>query len=124
MVIEQPTEFEDLLFQVRVSRRYHNRRRGFLETVNKSASALAIIAGSAAATALFAGIFSSFLILRAFISAVLSAINLAFGVGTKASLHSELWRRFTNLEKQMVGTSHEPAEIISFQQERLNIEAD
>lgn len=116
------SDFEDLLFQVRISRRYHNKRRGFLEAVNRSASALAIIVGSAAATAIFAGVFSPILVMLAFISAVLSSLDLAFGVGAKAALHSELWRRFTNLEQQMLGGNYNA--IIAFRQERLSIESD
>src|SRR5437588_9330485 len=91
----------ELLFGVRRSIRYHNHRRRFFDAFDKFTKILAAVAGSAAfATALsqhqrVTGVLAA-------IIAVFSSVDLIIGAGTAARLHSDLAKRFAELEATIV----------------------
>ena len=122
------------LFGVRKSIRYHQRRRAFFEAVHTTAVALQVIAGSSAVTAAMAvavangaeprdGVWAAGFAAAA---AVLAALDLAFGVSRRATVHVSLAQQFAQLEREMVPHEHDEtvgAETAAgFRQRRLEIE--
>lgn len=117
------SDVEDLLFFIRISRRYHNKRRGFLDAAHRFAATLAIIAGSAATVAALTALGSWAIAAIAVISVIFSVIDVTFGLGEKAALHGELWRRFTSLENEIVSCVNVDAnQSAAFRKKRLEIE--
>ncbi|HEY2975896.1 MAG TPA: hypothetical protein VGJ48_25505, partial [Pyrinomonadaceae bacterium] len=124
---EYPEEekLKDLLFHVRRSIRYHDKRRGFLEGFQKTKSLVAIVVGSAAMVTLMNSIANRVLMIAALAVGILSAIDLVFGVNAKAREHSDLRRRFIDLEKEIIGIAAPTASLIrEMEQKRRTIEAD
>lgn len=114
-------EKHELLFGVRRSIRYHNRRREFFETFNTSITALSLIASSATVYGVLQS--QNLAMIAGATVTILTAINLVIGSAKRAGLHHDLSRRFLTLEKKML---IEPdAELLkSWFAERLDIEAD
>lgn len=94
-------QWNDLLFGVRRSVRYHERRRDFFETWNLATSAISLLFGSAALYSLLRNC-EALLLWSALIVTVASILDLVVGTSRMAHLHSDLGRRFIDLEKQMV----------------------
>jgi hypothetical protein len=122
----EQTQFalDDLLFHVRRSRRYHDSRRGFLEGFQNFKNLASVILGSAAVVKLFTTAGGLFLTIAALIVGILSAIDLVYKSSTKARDHSDLRRRFIELEEEILGV-HDPTreQIHAWEQKRLVIEA-
>ena len=121
-------ECDDLLFDVRRSVRYHMRRRRFYEGRNRLTSALTAILGSAAVVAFLSQIGREYGILMAILTAfvaIFAAVDLASSTAAMARLHSDLARKFIDLEYGLV-LKNEPtqAELTKAQGTRLKIEAD
>ena len=122
-----PTEerqFEKLLFGVRRSIRYHNHRRRFFDGLDKFTKILSAVAGSAAvATAL--GHHNEITVGLALVIAVFSTVDLIIGSGPAARVHSDLAKRFAELEATIIriGTP-KPDEVRGWIADRLMIEAD
>ena len=122
MTSPQPTENErwyKLWFAISKSIRYHNYRRRFYGSLDSFLTFCILLAGSANITlALNAtappwipGIFVT----------VFASIKLAFQISTKTTVHTDLYRRFIQLEKRV----HSKSESIeNLHRERLSIEAD
>ncbi|MGZ8181451.1 MAG: hypothetical protein ACXWT1_05800 [Methylobacter sp.] len=119
-------DLHNLLFSVRRSVRYHNRRRNFYDRFNLSSSALSLILGSATVYGLVkdSGGAQIALIAAALVT-VLSALNLVIGSARQARLHHDLAKRFIALEKAMV-KQQAPTEsdLSAWLEERLDIEMD
>ena len=94
----------DLLFSVRRSVRYHNRRRRFYETWNAITVTTAAVGGSAAGIAYYISGFVEGIhvlpVAASCIVALLSAIDIGVGTSRNANLHAELARKFIELEKR------------------------
>lgn len=115
---------EDLLFGVRRSVRYHNRRRSFFDRLHTIASAMNVIFGSAA-VALVVGKLHEAAVISAAIVAALSAIDLVVGFSTKARLHNDLSKRFIRLEQRLLACRKPSrAELQDLNAARLEIEMD
>jgi hypothetical protein len=114
-------EKHELLFGVRRSIRYHNRRREFFETLNTSITALSLIASSATVYGVLQA--QNLAMIAGATVTVLTAINLVIGSAKRAGLHHDLSRRFLALEKKMLG-SPTPENLADWTIERLDIEAD
>jgi hypothetical protein len=113
-----------LLFDVRRSVRYHNRRRMFFDRLNLFNSAASLIGGSAAVAGVLGDRTAVSLIAGVAVS-IFACLDLVVGTAQKARLHSDLARRFISLEKQLVAaTVADATQMIAFEQERLTIEAD
>ena len=118
-------EFHELLFGVRRSVRYHTRRRAFYDRFNLFVNALALIMGSATVYGVLQDQAQKIAIVAAMLVTVFSSINLVVGSSSKARLHHDLCRRFIELEKRMAAcTEHSPSSVASFNEERLDIEAE
>lgn len=115
-----------LMFDIRRSVRYHNRRRSFFDRWGIITNAMSVIFGSATIYAVFQ---DNGLKLLAVISAALvtlfSTVDLVVGTNKMGRLHSDLTRRFNELEREMTqaGDFNE-AQLRTFISKRLEIEAD
>jgi len=119
--IDQP--MWDLLFTVRLSIRYHDRRRRFFASLQRITAAVNMMFGSAA-VATFAGLLDhSFGIVSAAIIATLSALELVIGYGSAANLHHDLRRRFIELEQQIMADAT-AEKLAQYQRQKLDIEKD
>lgn len=116
----------DLLFSIRRSIRYHQRRRRFYENWNSLTVAAAAIGSSAAATAFATGIgWTAFPVIVSGLIAFLSAFDLAVGTARSGDLHSELARKFISLEQQFAhGNNLDDHEVEQITKGRLEIEAN
>lgn len=114
-----------LLFGVRRSVRYHQRRREFYERFHGFVLLVAVAGGLATIAALG----SERTALRWLAPAVvtlLALFDLFVGSMSKAWLHADLARRFIALERELVREQAEPtaAALLEVERERLSIEAD
>jgi len=120
-------EYQDkaycLLFGVRRSIRYHNRRRQFFDRISKVTDALTAIAGSGTIIAALSQNFTNFSVYLAATTAVFSAINLVFDTKGNSRLHHDLARQFISIEKDLVDPALTPAIINKAESDRLEIEA-
>lgn len=118
------TERHNLLFDVRRSIRYHNRRRAFFDRLSLSNSAVSLIAGSAVVASIL-GDKTVAAAVAGFVVTAFSTLDLVVGTAQKARLHADLARRFIDLEKRLVrATDTGAAELLALKEERLTIEAD
>lgn len=114
-----------LLFGVRRSVRYHNRRRMFFDGFGLFKSACTVILGSGTMVGILTSGGSAFTLLAAALITVLSAIDLVVGTSKAARLHSDLARRFIELEKEFLPEKATTrAELDRLEAARLTIEAD
>lgn len=106
MTVEQPSkEYRDLLFDVRRSVRYHDRRQWFYQTVQNFAM-LVVFLFSTVTVAAFGTVVGEGLpmwvkLLPAMLTAVLMGLTLVYRVGEKAWLHADLKRQFIELEQRL-----------------------
>jgi len=114
-----------LLFGVRRSVRYHNRRVRYYDRVNKAVTLLSALSGSATIASLLSDLGTEWSIAFATIVAVSSSINLVIGTAQQARLHNDLAKRFLELEKLIILTENPATEsILTLTGKRLVIEAD
>ena len=119
--------YDDLIFGVRRSSRYHTKRRQYFENMSRFIKIVTAFTGIGTfATMLSETIglywtlaFSSFV-------ALFSTIDLVVGTSEMARLHSDLARRFITLEKQLVkaGNEIEESALNDFIAQRLEIEIE
>lgn len=114
-----------LLFDVRRSIRYHDRRGAFYERFHQVTSVLTILmAGSVLFDIGKSGPTDLWLTYLALAAALLAAFDMVVGYSRKATLHSELKSRFADLEIRML-TGPSQGEIwAEYATERLRIEKD
>ena len=124
--------FDDLLFHVHCSIKYHARRRRFFENVNNAALFVAFLFSTATMSSLLdtpagaSGLLAFLGELPAVATSVLIGISLVGRVGTKANDHNDLKRRFIRLQQRMERERGEvnEAAVGKLVEERLAIEAD
>lgn len=113
----------ELLFAVRRSVRYHDRRRRFYEIWNTITVAGAVIGGSSAFAALMADSTTVSVFFSALV-ALVGALDLAVGTARRADRHGDLARQFIALEQDFArGRSLEDDEYEALTRRRLAIEA-
>lgn len=123
-------EYRMLLFGVRRSVRYHLRRRRFYERFHDVVLVVAAASGSATIAAfgseLTANLPSSVKVAVPAAVTVMALVDLVVGSMRKASLHTDLGRRFIALERRLVAAGSSPSEpaIVEATRERLAIESD
>lgn len=114
-----------LLFDVRRSVRYHDRRLAFYERCHQFTSVLTILmAGSVLFDVARPGDTPWWLMTIAVTAAVLAAMDMVVGYARKAALHTDLKSRFADLEIRMLGGPNEGPIWGEYVQERLKIEKD
>ena len=113
-----------LLFAVRRSIRYHDRRRAWFDGWHNVTLFLSFF-GSSAAAAVVLGAFPKFAAVAASaMVALLATMDLVIGFARKAALHNMIKLRFIDLEKIMPIRNFSPEEYQSFRGQRLEIEKD
>jgi hypothetical protein len=118
-------EHYGLLFDVRRSIRYHDRRRAFYERLHHVTSLLTILmAGSVLFDLAKSGETATWLIWVSTVAALLAAIDMVIGYAQRASLHSSLRERFANLEIEIISGPNDGDCWRNYQKQRLLIEKD
>lgn len=114
-----------LLFDVRRSMRYHDRRRAFFERMHRVTNLLTILmAGSVLYDLGRSGETAWWLMGLGVIAALLAALDMVVGYGSRAALHGELKARFAGLEIAMLRGASDAATWSEHQVQRLSIERD
>ena len=112
-----------LLFSVRRSIRYHDRREAFYVGLHKATSFICILFGSATVAAFAGKLGSDTGMVLAMIVTVVSAFDLVVGFTARASLHNRLRRAFIELEADIV-RAPDDTHYNGYVTERLKIEQD
>ena len=114
-----------LLFGVRRSVRYHNRRTRFYDAIHRWKNWLSLMFGSGAMAAIWAQSPPLLPALAALFITALSGVDLGIGTALKGRLHVDLARRFLELERAMtLVKSPTVEEVREYTAKRLFIEAD
>ena len=97
--------YDDLLFEVRLSVRYHSRRQGFFQTCHSLVMAMALF-GSSATMATFGAELGAdwplwVRLLPSVIVTVLVILDLVVGFAGKAARYGDLMREFIRLERDL-----------------------
>ena len=114
-------EYDDLLFGVRRSIRYHSRRQAFFEGVNRWTNFLLLLLGSGT-VALAVRDRPSWILGLGLGVALVSSLKLVFAFAVKATQHAQFVRDFTLLEKRLRADASEET-VKAVTQERLDLEA-
>lgn len=112
----------DMLFGIRRSIRYHQRRRAFFDRCDQLGNVFSLIFGSAAIYGVLDKDYHALALAASGLVTVFSAVNLVFGSAQRARLHHDLSRKFTELEREALGKPSEDVYQRIFE-ERLDIEA-
>lgn len=118
-------EVFDLLFGVRRSVMYHNRRRAFFDRIRNIKNILSVIFGSATFFSVLTSAGKEYALVASAVIIILSTIDLVVGTSNRSRLHFDLAKRFLILQKAIIGASLPTNEDIQkWTQERLDIEMD
>lgn len=112
-------ERERLVYTAHMNRLYHQRHERFLALLDRSGKALALIAGSAAASALL-----DTTLLKAIAGAVVACVtlpSLVFAWADRARLHAELAAEYTRFEADVVAFGEMEQEDIDKMNGRLTL---
>lgn len=114
-----------LLFDVRRSVRYHDRRRAFYELLHQLTSLMTILmAGSVLFDLAKSGQTAWWMTALSVAAALLAAADMVVGYSRRANLHSGLRSKFADLEIAMLQSSNTDAAWQEHQYARLLIEKD
>ena len=120
-----PNSAYSLLFDVRRSVRYHDKRASFFERCHRTTNMLAILlAGSVLFDIARPGNTPWWMQALALFGALLSATDLVTGFAKTGNLHRDLLRRFAELERRMIAGPAEGDCWTQYSAERLLIEMD
>ncbi|HFI3295736.1 TPA: hypothetical protein ACGPXS_004920 [Escherichia coli] len=118
-------EWEGLLFDVRRSVRYHNRRRAWFDRLDQATNVLSLIFGSTAIYGVLSQSNKNLAMLSAAVVTIFSAINLVVGSSRRARAHFDFARKFFELEQKMILVPEITEESLrTITSERLSIEKD
>ena len=122
-------KYRKLLFGVRRSVRYHDKREGFFSTIRQLVDVAVFLSSSSAIFALamiVKNVWSPWVLaLFPIIPAVASCIALVFRVGDMAATHKQLKQEFIRLEQKMIAIENSATakQVRKRNQERLSLEA-
>lgn len=114
----------DLLFGIRRSVRYHNRRRAFYDRLDQISNMLTVMLGSTAIYGVLQQSLKTLTLIAVGLATGLSAINLVLASSQRARLHFDLARQFIALEKSLVKTTPSEEKLTEFTDARLTIEME
>lgn len=119
------TDRWNILWAVQKSQRYHSRRNAFFDRWNKATAFVGVLAGSAVIAALAEQAPKALAVAGGVLVVVMSGIDLVVGTSQMAHRHSDLRRRFCELEAD-ISRELSPGEstIAEWQARRLAIEAE
>lgn len=113
----------DQLFDIQRSIRYHQRRRGFYDRLDKTSNMLSLIFGSAAIFGVLQEKYKVVAIVASAVVTVVSSINLVVGSAQRGRDHTDFMRKYVELEKSMLGDATEER-LLAIKEARLCIEAE
>ncbi|TPQ28967.1 hypothetical protein [Methylomonas koyamae] len=114
-----------LLFDVRRSVRYHDRRRAFFEQLHRITSLLTIVmAGSFLFDLGKDGDAADWLKYLSAFAAACAAIDMVIGFSKRSNLHADLREKFAMLEIDMVTEDNSDQHLQGYLKRRLLIEKD
>ena len=121
-------EYDDRLFAVRRSVRYHRHRESFLDRVDQLGALLTALAGLATAATLLAELPARWTwvpLVAASVAALAGATELLFGPARGTRRHDSLAVSFLGLEKDLLraGPSLTAEILVELQSRRLDLEA-
>lgn len=114
-------EWHALLFGVRKSVRYHERRAAFFSRLDTLNGVISLSAGSSVVATAISG-YPLVAFSAGAIVALSNVFNVMIGSSRMAALHRELRGRFIDLERQMVLSPTQADTVKKFADERLRIE--
>ncbi|MFJ5337893.1 MULTISPECIES: hypothetical protein [Pectobacterium] len=121
---ELTQKWNNLLFDVRRSVRYHNRRRAFYDRLDQISNMLTVMLGSTAIYGMLSESSKTVALIGLGLVTGLSAINLVLASSQRARMHFDLARRFVELEKLMIKAASSEEMLAEFIETRLTIEMD
>lgn len=114
-----------LLFAVRRSIRYHDRRRAYFDLLHRlSAGLTVLLASSVLFDATQSGESPWWMIALAFIAAPLAAWDIVIGYTAHANVHLDLKKRWIKLEAEILSGKDDEQTWNHHETERLRIESD
>ena len=118
-----------LLFGVRRSVRYHDKRESFFLILGNTAHYISFLSGFAAALIIAGVLWSQWdpwiKALVPLVGAMFSGVTLVFRAGARASLHKTLKQRFIALERKLIDCQEDQTKRLNrLHRERLAIEAE
>ena len=124
----QESGYEELLFAVRRSVRYHRHRERFLDRAYQAGAVLTVFFGSATVAAELGELpprWAWVRLLAASLTTLAGSTELVFGPARAARRHDSLAVSFLALEKDLLrfGPSLTPEALVELQSRRLEIEA-
>ena len=123
--IKVSDEWHGMLFDIRRSIRYHNRRRAFFDRLEQTSNMAALVFGSATIGGILGQTPYKIIALgAAALVIILSSVNLVAGSTRRARDHADFARRFIDLEKKMVLSDPSNQCLRNITTERLAIEAE
>ena len=114
----------NLLFGVRRSVRYHSRRQMFFDRCHKVTSGINVIFGSAALMTILANWPKETTGVAALMVALFSTIDLVVGHSLRARDHQDLYRRYIELENDLVSKPLDAELVTQGTTRRLSLEAE
>ena len=118
-------DYQRLLFAIRKSVRYHMRRQNYFDGFSRFTNGASLIFGASALVVLLGDMSKFWWKVIPAIVGVFSILSLVYETPRMARLHSELARRFIDLEKEMVtAESRDENALKRFTDKRLEIEMD
>ena len=120
-------KYHDLLFSVKRSAKYHKKRQQFFEWYERFIKIIITLSSLGIFITILSKMGEAFTLVVSAIVAFFATIDLIVRTSDSARLHSDLARRFLNLEKNMIQEDDKnisDKKLKSFQVERLEIESD
>lgn len=118
-------KFDDLLFGIRRSIRYHNRRRSFYDRLHKFNTIIAVVGGSAVIATILGKLGASWPLAFSVVITISAAVDLALNSSQAARFHHDLSRKYFDIEKEMIaGQEPSDQDLVAWTERRLTIEAD
>jgi len=125
---EHAQEYEDLLFNIRRSIRYHNRRRRYYQNLNNNILFFVLLVNSASVAAVSTEVAHRLPLWGVLLIGVAVSAVVVFGIITGATqkgwLHLDLARQFIDLEKALLVDGRDEHEhVIEVTNKMLEVEA-
>ena len=118
-------DIHNLTFGVRRSVRYHLRRSHFFDRLNKWITFICALSGTATFATLIGDLDYKWSMTAALVVAISSVFDLVVNTSQCARSHTDLARRFIQLEEKLVSLNEPTEEALqSLTAERLSIESD
>lgn len=96
------SKWEGLLFDIRRSVRYHNRRRAFYDRLDQFTNVISLIFGSTAIYSVLGEHNKIWAVLSGAVVSIFAAINLVIGSSQRSRNHFDLSKSFVDLESKMI----------------------